>query len=180
MNNVKKTLSRPHIVTRRYAEFCAAISGLNETFPDQRIETVLENMSEEVELCVSRMASIFQDPKSKLIFLINNYDMLLSILSTHKKSDDSSSSVYRFDAALRAVESEFVAQQVKPILSGLKETTKVRRCLTLSPNLNCRLTEPNLESFFSNTNFTAGNNEQKRFRRKNCSNRQKVQSKLEK
>ena len=101
-------------------------------------------MSEEVELCVSRMASIFQDPKSKLIFLINNYDMLLSILSTHKKSDDSSSSVYRFDAALRAVESEFVAQQVKPILSGLKETTKVRRCLTLSPNLNCRLTEPNL------------------------------------
>ena len=133
MKNIKKTLSRPHIITRRYAEFCAAISGLNETFPDQRIETILENMSEEVELCVSRMASIFQDPKSKLIFLINNYDMLLSILSTHKKSDDSSSSVYRFDAALRAVESEFVAQQVKPILSGLKETTKVRRFLNFKP-----------------------------------------------
>ena len=64
MKNIKKTLSRPHIITRRYAEFCAAISGLNETFPDQRIETILENMSEEVELCVSRMASIFQDPKS--------------------------------------------------------------------------------------------------------------------
>jgi len=116
---------RPHIITRRYAEFCAAISGLNETFPDQRIEQILENLSSEVELCVSRMASIFQDPKSKLIFLINNYDMLLSILSSHKKSEDSSTSVYRFDAALRAVEAEFVAQAIRPILSGIKDITKI-------------------------------------------------------
>lgn len=71
------------------------------------------------------MASIFQDPKSKLIFLINNYDMLLGILSSHKKSEDSSTSVYRFESALRAVEAEFVAQAVRPILSGIKETTKV-------------------------------------------------------
>jgi hypothetical protein len=118
-------LFRPHIITRRYAEFCAAISGLNETYPDQRIEQILEDLSNEVELCVSRMASIFQDPKSKLIFLINNYDMLLSILSLHKKSDDSSTSVYQFECALRAVEAEFVAQAVKPILFGIKETIKV-------------------------------------------------------
>ena len=68
---------RPHIITRRYAEFSAAIAGLNESFPDQRIENILDELSAEVELCVSRMASIFRDPQSKLIFLINNYDMLL-------------------------------------------------------------------------------------------------------
>ena len=51
--------------------------------------------------------------------------MLLSILSSHKKSEDSSTSVYRFDAALRAVEAEFVAQAIRPILSGIKDITKV-------------------------------------------------------
>jgi len=51
--------------------------------------------------------------------------MLLGILSSHKKSEDSSTSVYRFEAALRAVEAEFVAQAVRPILSGIKETTKL-------------------------------------------------------
>ena len=68
---------RPHIITRRYAEFCAAIGGLNEYYPETRIENILDELSAEVELCVSRMASIFPHPQSKLIFLINNYDMLL-------------------------------------------------------------------------------------------------------
>ena len=115
---------RPHIITRRYAEFCSAISGLNErffirprsifdpsfSFPDQRIENILDSLGAEVELCVSRMASIFPDPRSKLIFLINNYDMLLGVISLNKKHDDASNSVYRFDSALRAVEAEFVGK----------------------------------------------------------------------
>ena len=63
-----------------------------------------------MELCVSRMASIFPDPRSKLIFLINNYDMLLGVISLNKKHDDASNSVYRFESALRAVEAEFVGK----------------------------------------------------------------------
>ena len=39
---------RPHIITRRYAEFSAAIGGLNESFPDQRIENILDALSAEV------------------------------------------------------------------------------------------------------------------------------------
>ena len=74
---------------------------------------MLDALGAEVELCVSRMASIFPDARSKLIFLINNYDMLLGVISLNKKHDDASNSVYRFDSALRAVESEFVGQAVK-------------------------------------------------------------------
>ena len=82
------------------------------------------------------MASIFPDPRSKLIFLINNYDMLLGVISLNKKHDDASNSVYRFDSALRAVEAEFVGktseieilsvfqpflgQAVKPFLGAMK------------------------------------------------------------
>ena len=50
---------------------------MNEYYPETRIENILDELSAEVELCVSRMASIFPHPQSKLIFLINNYDMLL-------------------------------------------------------------------------------------------------------
>ena len=89
------------------------LKGLNESFPDQRIENMLDALGAEVELCVSRMASIFPDARSKLIFLINNYDMLLGVISLNKKHDDASNSIYRFDSALRAVESEFVGQAVK-------------------------------------------------------------------
>jgi hypothetical protein len=116
-------LIRPHIITRRYAEFSAAIGGLNESFPDQRIENILDELSAEVELCVSRMASIFRDPQSKLIFLINNYDMLLGVLSLNKK-DDPSNSVYRFEAALKAVESEFVSIAIQSFLGGIKAAIK--------------------------------------------------------
>ena len=86
------------------------LTGLNESFPDQRIENILDSLGAEVELCVSRMASIFPDPRSKLIFLINNYDMLLGVISLNKKHDDASNSVYRFESALRAVEAEFVGK----------------------------------------------------------------------
>lgn len=114
---------RPHIITRRYAEFCAAIGGLNENYPETRIENILDELSAEVELCVSRMASIFPHPQSKLIFLINNYDMLLGVLSLNKK-DDASNSVFRFEAALTAVETEFVSLSVQSFLGDMKASVK--------------------------------------------------------
>lgn len=115
---------RPHIITRRYAEYYTAISGLNESFPDQRVDDMLESLSAEVKLCITRMSSIFQDSKSKLIFLINNYDMLLSILSCNSKADNDSDAVYRFEQALNAVESEYISLSISPMLSLLEDITK--------------------------------------------------------
>lgn len=67
-------------ITRRYAEFSAAIVGISESFPNELVTKLLAQLLDEVECFVLRMAAIFPGRKEQLIFLINNYDMVLSIL----------------------------------------------------------------------------------------------------
>lgn len=72
--------TRPHFVTRRYAEFSAAITTVNETFPDERVSIMLGQLQTEVENLLLKMASVFDSPREQLIFLINNYDVIISVL----------------------------------------------------------------------------------------------------
>lgn len=67
-------------ITRRYAEFSAAIVGISENFPDELVNRLLAELQEEVEYFILRMAAIFPERKEQLIFLINNYDMVLGVL----------------------------------------------------------------------------------------------------
>ena len=105
-------------ITRRYAEFSAAIVSLNESFPDEKVRIikfnsltvtsflilfctlgekfpvvissinqfffkvnkVLAALQVEVENFILRMAAEFPLRKEQLIFLINNYDMMLAVL----------------------------------------------------------------------------------------------------
>merc|ERR1719412_1513191 len=63
---------RPHCVTRRYAEFSAAIVAINETFPHEQMNRLLALLQEEMEGLVLRLASQFSLRKEQLLFLINN------------------------------------------------------------------------------------------------------------
>uniref|UniRef100_A0A8C3H7A0 Vacuolar protein sorting-associated protein 52 homolog n=1 Tax=Chrysemys picta bellii TaxID=8478 RepID=A0A8C3H7A0_CHRPI len=72
--------TRPHYITRRYAEFSSAIVSINQTFPNERTHTLLGQLQVEVENFVLRVAAEFSSRKEQLIFLINNYDMMLSVL----------------------------------------------------------------------------------------------------
>uniref|UniRef100_A0A3P9M6W6 Vacuolar protein sorting-associated protein 52 homolog n=1 Tax=Oryzias latipes TaxID=8090 RepID=A0A3P9M6W6_ORYLA len=72
--------TRPHYITRRYAEFSSAIVSINQTFPNERTNTLLGQLLVEVENFVLKMAAEFPSRKDQLIFLINNYDMMLSVL----------------------------------------------------------------------------------------------------
>ena len=79
--------TRPHYITRRYAEFSASIMTINDTFPDERVSILLTVLQNEVENLILKMASLFQNPKEQLIFIINNYDMILGVLIERKKED---------------------------------------------------------------------------------------------
>lgn len=68
-------------MTRRYAEFSAAIVSINQSYPDEQVTKCLSTLQMEVENFILRMAAEFPDRKEQLIFLINNYDMLLAVLS---------------------------------------------------------------------------------------------------
>ncbi|TRY65737.1 hypothetical protein DNTS_005577 [Danionella cerebrum] len=70
--------TRPHYITRRYAEFSSAIVSINQTFPNERTNALLGQLQIEVENFVLKMAAEFPSRRDQLIFLINNYDMMLS------------------------------------------------------------------------------------------------------
>ena len=83
---------------RRYAEFAAAIVGINETFPHEQMNRLLAVLQEEVtewnylllcstlfcdgatklkvESLILRLASKFPGRRDQLLFLINNYDVV--------------------------------------------------------------------------------------------------------
>jgi hypothetical protein len=67
-------------ITRRYAEFSAALVGISESFPSALVNRLLAELQQEVECFILRMARVFPQRKEQLIFLINNYDMVLGIL----------------------------------------------------------------------------------------------------
>ncbi len=93
-------------ITRRYAEFLAALVSINQSHPEEQVCPVtsvfphdsvppcfcspfsipqvdrhLSSLQVEVENIVLRMAAEFPHRKEQLIFLINNYDMMLFVLS---------------------------------------------------------------------------------------------------
>ena len=92
-------------ITRRYAEFSAALVSINQSHPEDQVcpipipqqlhswfhpipplvpfqvDQCLSALQGEVENFILRMAAEFPHRKEQLVFLINNYDMLLSVLS---------------------------------------------------------------------------------------------------
>ncbi|KAF9600683.1 hypothetical protein IFM89_011354 [Coptis chinensis] len=70
----------PHYVMRRYAEFAASFILLNVQYGDGQLELNLERLRMAVDDLLNRLAKMFKKPKLQTVFLINNYDMTISVL----------------------------------------------------------------------------------------------------
>ncbi|KAJ8770375.1 hypothetical protein K2173_014988 [Erythroxylum novogranatense] len=70
----------PHYVMRRYAEFTASLIHLNFEFGDGQLELNLERLRIAVDELLIKLAKMFPKPKLQIVFLINNYDMTISVL----------------------------------------------------------------------------------------------------
>lgn len=79
----------PHPITRRYAEFASAISSINDTYPDERVFLLLNDLQNEVKNFILRTAAVFGQPREQQIFMINNYDYILSVFKRSNVKDDS-------------------------------------------------------------------------------------------
>ncbi|KAG0431948.1 hypothetical protein HPB47_021262 [Ixodes persulcatus] len=108
---------RPHYITRRYAEFSAAVVSINENFPSERVASLLAALQGEVENFILKMAAEFQGRKEQLIFLINNYDMMLSVLLERTKED--SKETESFKELLNARTQEYVEEILAPHFGGM-------------------------------------------------------------
>ncbi|XP_019724372.1 vacuolar protein sorting-associated protein 52 homolog [Hippocampus comes] len=109
--------SRPHYITRRYAEFSSAVVSINQTFPNERINALLAQLQAEVENFVLKMAAEFPSRREQLIFLINNYDMMLGVL-TERAADDSKE-VEGFQQLLLARTQEFIEELLSAPFGGM-------------------------------------------------------------
>ncbi|XP_051925811.1 vacuolar protein sorting-associated protein 52 homolog [Hippocampus zosterae] len=109
--------SRPHYITRRYAEFSSAVVSINQTFPNERINALLAQLQAEVENFVLKMAAEFPSRREQLIFLINNYDMMLGVLA--ERAADDSKEVEGFQQLLLARTQEFIEELLSAPFGGM-------------------------------------------------------------
>ncbi|CAD7079991.1 unnamed protein product [Hermetia illucens] len=112
----------PHYITRRYAEFSAAIVGISEHFPNELVSRLLLELQNEVECFILRMAAIFPSRKEQLIYLINNYDLVLGILMEHTR--DNSKEAEAFREQLSARSNEYVEEILAPQFGGIIQFVK--------------------------------------------------------
>lgn len=109
--------TRPHYITRRYAEFSSAIVSINQTFPNEKTNALLGQLQVEVENFVLRVAAEFSSRKEQLIFLINNYDMMLGVLM--ERAVEESKEVEGFQQLLSARTQEFIEELLSPPFGGM-------------------------------------------------------------
>jgi len=104
---------RPHYVTRRYAEFVASINTLYGPLPDSFRDTLTVNMSKLrviMGTLLLRMSDALKDAKDRPIFLINNYDLILSIVNERVGSAEE---VAYFSGLQKQCIQQFVNDQLK-------------------------------------------------------------------
>ena len=65
---------------RRYAELSAAFVSVNEHCSDDTFHRLLSDMHMEIDHFILRLSSVFLQRKEQLIFAINNYDLILSVM----------------------------------------------------------------------------------------------------
>ncbi|XP_060743232.1 vacuolar protein sorting-associated protein 52 homolog [Tachysurus vachellii] len=109
--------TRPHYITRRYAEFSSALVSINQTFPNEKTNILLGQLQIEVENFVLKMAAEFPSRRDQLIFLINNYDMMLGVLM--ERAADDSKEVEGFQQLLLARTQEFIEEILAPPFGGM-------------------------------------------------------------
>lgn len=109
-------------ITRRYAEYSAAIVGISEHFPNETVSRLLLELQNEVECFILRMAAIFPSRKEQLIFLINNYDLVLGVLM--ERTRDNSKETNAFREQLNSRSTEYVEEILAPHFGGIIQFVK--------------------------------------------------------
>ncbi|XP_034181748.1 vacuolar protein sorting 52 [Osmia lignaria lignaria] len=118
----------PHYITRRYAEFSAAMVSVVEGFPCEGATQLLAELREAVQYFLLRMAATFPDRTQQLVFLINNYDLVLGVFM--ERTRDNSKEAESFRDQLNARSSEYVEEILSPYFGGIIQLVKESEALT--------------------------------------------------
>eukprot|EP00026_Physarum_polycephalum_P001825 Phypoly_transcript_01828.p1 GENE.Phypoly_transcript_01828~~Phypoly_transcript_01828.p1 ORF type:complete len:905 (+),score=152.06 Phypoly_transcript_01828:389-3103(+) len=102
---------RTHYVTRRYGEFSASILSLYGSLPDplrDGIANCMAKMRESMMKLLLQLSQELKDKRDQAVFLINNYDLILSLVKTRGVNAED---VAEFTTASTRAENVFVQMQ---------------------------------------------------------------------
>ncbi|XP_016509227.1 vacuolar protein sorting-associated protein 52 A-like isoform X2 [Nicotiana tabacum] len=114
----------PHYVIRRYAEFTASLIHLNVEYGDGQLELNLERLRMTVDDLLVKLAQMFAKQKQQTVFLINNYDMIISVLK--EAGPDGGKIQQHFEELLKNNTSIFVEELLLEHFSDLIKFVKTR------------------------------------------------------
>ncbi|OEL17489.1 Vacuolar protein sorting-associated protein 52 A [Dichanthelium oligosanthes] len=85
--------THPHHIVRCYVEFTASLVQLNAECGDGQLDMNLERLRSAIDVLLVRLAQNFTTPKLQHLFVLNNYDMAISIL---KEAGDEAKNLQRY------------------------------------------------------------------------------------
>lgn len=114
----------PHYVMRRYAEFTASLVHLNIEYGDGQLDLNLERLRMAVDDLLVKLAKLFTKPKSQTVFLINNYDMTITILK--EAGTEGGKTQLHFEELLKSNIAIYVEELLAEHFSDLIKFVKTR------------------------------------------------------
>ncbi|KAF2314489.1 hypothetical protein GH714_026932 [Hevea brasiliensis] len=114
----------PHYVMRRYAEFTASLIHLNVEYGDGQLELNLKWLRMAVDDLLIKLAKTFPKPKLQIVFLINNYDMTISVLK--EAGPEGGKIQMHFEELLKSNTALFVEELLLEHFSDLIKFVKTR------------------------------------------------------
>ncbi|RLN41434.1 vacuolar protein sorting-associated protein 52 A-like [Panicum miliaceum] len=85
--------THPHHIVRCYVEFTASLVQLNAKCGDGQLDMNLERLRSAIDGLLVRLAQNFTTPKLQHLFVLNNYDMAISVL---KEAGDEAKNLQRY------------------------------------------------------------------------------------
>ncbi|XP_022938844.1 vacuolar protein sorting-associated protein 52 A isoform X1 [Cucurbita pepo subsp. pepo] len=141
----------PHYVMRRYVEFTASLIHLNVEYGDGQLDLNLERLRMAIDDLLIKLAKAFTKAKSQTVFLINNYDMTISVLK--EAGPEGGKILVHFEDLLKSNTALFVEELLAEHFSSLIKFVKTRGSEDLSSNSDRPITvaevEPLVKDFAS-------------------------------
>ncbi|WCJ34781.1 Vacuolar protein sorting-associated protein 52 A [Euphorbia peplus] len=114
----------PHYVMRRYAEFTASLIHLNVGYGDGQLDLNLERLRMAIDDLIIKLARTFTKHKPQIVFLINNYDMTISVLK--EAGPEGGKIQSHFEELLKSNTALFVEELLLEHFSDLIKFVKTR------------------------------------------------------
>ena len=125
VSGVAQGYQRPLFVSQRYANLASAIHRLNRPWNDDILAINLRRLRVEVEKLIQRTAARIAVPKAQVVFLINQYQHIISVMTKEGMGHDSEDVQQWSDACKAQIglfAEEELSEKFKQLIAFVRQT----------------------------------------------------------